>query len=118
MNFFVAPPSQVLSWLNRKGYYGTVYDAFIDYVSDGSSLSYGTIYDHLNNRLQSSGYSGDLDDMLNTMFMQKTGEFYRYDAERKFFDDSSLDMFSVSSDLLAEDGSILLAEDGTPLKSE
>lgn len=121
MNFFVAPPSQVLSWLNRKGYYGTVYDAFLDYLTSGTTLDYGTVYDYLNDRLQSSGYSGDLDDMLNTMFMEKTGEIYRYDAERKFFDDDTLDMFTSSTGgftVIDDDGNTVLDDDGNIVRDD
>lgn len=115
MNFFIAPPSKVLSWLNRKGYYGTVYDAFSEYVQEGSLLEYGTIYDHLVDRLTQSGYnvSGyeDLDDMLVTMFMEKTGEVFRFDAERKFFEDDSLDMFTTESGFIVRDDDLNTVRD-------
>lgn len=124
MNFFVAPPSQVLSWLNRKGYYGTVYDAFSQYVQDGSELTDGTMYDHFVNRMNQSGYNvssyEDLDDMLVTMFMEKTGEVFRYDAERKFFDDDSLDMFTTASGFVVrdDDGNIVLDDDGNTVRDD
>lgn len=113
MNFFVAPPSDVLEWFNSKGYYGSLYDCFMAYVSDGSSLAYGTEYDYLNDRLQLAGYSGDLDDMLNTMFMEKTGEIYRYDAERSFFNNYDLELFlPVGTYYLRDDNGNYIRDDG------
>lgn len=95
MNFFVAKPSKILSWLNRKGYGGTLSDAFSSYLASGSILSRGTVYDNLSFRLQESGYSGNLDEKLNAMFAEKTGVPFRPDAERAFFDDDTLDMFTT-----------------------
>lgn len=94
MTFLIEKPSKILEWLNAKGYSGTVEDAFITYVQNGSPLTSGTMEDHLRERLNAAGYSGTMDDMLTTMFQSKTGVSNRHDAERQFFQDSSLDMFS------------------------
>ena len=94
MTFFIEKPSKILEWLNAKGYSGTVEDAFITYVQNGSPLTSGTMEDHLRERLNAAGYSGTMDDMLRTMFQAKTGVSSRCDAERQFFENSSLDMFS------------------------
>lgn len=124
MNFFVAPPSMVLSWLNRKGYYGSLYDAFHDYVLDGAGSDYGTIYDNFLERMKQSGYDvtgySDLDDMLTTMFMEKTGEIYRYDAERRFFMDDTLDMFSTTGGFFIrdDDGNLVKDDDGNIVRDD
>lgn len=95
MTFFIEKPSKILQWLNAKGYSGTVEDAFITYVQSGSSLTSGTMEDHLRARLNASGYSGTIDDMLTTMFQAKTGVSNRHDAERQFFQNANLTMFGI-----------------------
>lgn len=94
MTFFIEKPSKILQWLNAKGYSGTVEDAFITYVQSGSPLTSGTMEDHLRARLNVAGYSGTMDDMLTTMFQSKTGISNRHDAERNFFSNNTLNIFS------------------------
>lgn len=103
MTYFHAKQSLILSWLNAKGYSGTIGDAFRTYVQSGSSFNPGTVYDHLVDRLYSAGYSGGLQDMLTTMFQSKTSISNRKDAERAFFSDSSLDFFSSGGENLITD---------------
>lgn len=97
MSLFHEKPSKILAWLNAKGYSGTFEDALRGYIQPGSSLNPGTIPDHLIDRLQSSGYGGDLQDMLTTMFISSTTKNNRKDAEREFFQDSSKDIFTGGS---------------------
>jgi len=93
---FRAKPSLILSWLQAKGYTGTLSDALCRYVQSGSSLSKGSITDHLVDRLSSIGYVGKgVNGILDNMFMIKTGISNRGDAERVFFGNSSYDMFST-----------------------
>lgn len=90
---FYEKPGKILQWLNAKGYAGTLADAFTKYVQDGSPLTNASFEDHLIARLNASGYSGTLSDMLTTMFQEVTGLTNRDDAEHKFFDDATKDMF-------------------------
>lgn len=95
MTPFHEKQDKILQWLRAKGYTGTPQDAMYKYVKDNSSIAQGTFYDHLNSALWAAGYTGAiLDDRLTSMFISKTGVTNRKDAERKFFADSSLNMFS------------------------
>lgn len=98
MTPFFEKPDKVLQWLRAKGYTGTINDALMKYCQDNSSLTQGTLFDHLNNALGRAGYTGTLNDRLNTMFISKTGVTNRKDAERKLFADNTLGLFTNGND--------------------
>lgn len=98
MNLFSCKPSLMKQWLNAKGYSGSLNDAFNNYIQSGSTLTRGSVEDHLANRLYAAGYSGILEDMLTTMFISNTTKSNRADAEREFFQDSTKDMFGAGGE--------------------
>lgn len=101
MKYLFSKPGLVWKWLEGKGYTGTAEDAWTRYVTQGSPLTSGTIHDHLVARLTLAGYGGGtLQDMLNRMFTAKTGIGHRADAERAFFQDSSLEMFVEGNEVI------------------
>lgn len=98
-SYFYEKPDKILQWLRAKGYTGTFSDAMLKYAKDNSSIAQGSMFDHLNASLTRAGYSeADLNDKLTTMFQAKTGVSNRKDAERKFFQDNNLQMFSSGVD--------------------
>lgn len=116
MFIFFENASKINNWFERKGYSdGTLYQKMYQYFQDNSSLQYGSLFDHLNDALTQSGYGEVLvQDKLTTMFIEKTGITYRKDAERKFFQDETLDMFATGalSTLTDDDGNTVRDDDG------
>jgi hypothetical protein len=93
MTPFFERDDKILQWLNAKGYLGTAYDAMNRYVKDYSGIVDGTLFDHLSAALTRAGYVGTINDQLTTMFQFKTTKNNRRDAEREFFENTSLSMF-------------------------
>lgn len=120
MTPFNAKTSLIRTWINGKGYTGTVENALYTYFQANSSLSQGTLFDHLNNGLGAAGYSGTLTDRLTEMFQSTTGVSNRKDAERKFFADTSLDFFGgggggTANNITDTDGNIITDTDGNTI---
>ena len=120
MTPFFAKTSLIRTWINGKGYGGSVENALYTYCQANSSLSQGTLFDHLNNGLGVAGYSGTLADRLTTMFQSKTGVSNRKDAEIRFFADTSLDFFGsgggTGNSVTDTDGTIITDTDGNIIK--
>lgn len=119
MTPFNAKTSLIRTWINGKGYSGSVENALFTYFQANSSLSQGTIFDHLNNGLGIAGYSGTLADRLTTMFQAKTGISNRKDAERAFFGNTSLDFFSggggTGNQVTDTDGNVITDTNGNSI---
>lgn len=112
--------SVIHKWLNDNGYGGSVNDGLMQYFSSVSTLSEGTLFDHVNNVMDQHGYSGSLHDKLTAFFQDETGKDGRGDAERAFWRDSgnNFDIASGTDALLLESGDYLLLESGDKLLLE
>lgn len=111
IGLFSEKPSTIRSWLSVKGFNGSFHNALLQYFSSISTLSNGTLYDHINESLSILGYTGTLRDKLAAFFIDKTGISDRRDAERNFFSSNT----NSFNGLLNEDGRQLLNEDGSSL---
>lgn len=85
----------ILNWLNAKGYgvsTGSKRDAMSKYlkIKTGGNPT-GSPADLLHLRLGQLGFTGGLQDRLNTFFKQKTGAVNPAEAERLFFQNNSAD---------------------------
>jgi hypothetical protein len=118
---FIEKPSIIRKWFADKGYTGTFYDVQFAYFQTLSNLTKGTLYDHVYDRMIQLGFSGTLDDMLDSFFTQKMSQGDPKIAERLFWKDSSLEFSLVtptSEALLTEDGINLTTEDGQNIMTE
>lgn len=87
---FVERPDKILQFMNANGYSGTYYDAVYEYFQQLSSLSQGTLEDHVNDVIVQAGFvTGTLQDKLTAFFVDATGISDRRDAERSFWQNTS-----------------------------
>jgi hypothetical protein len=115
MSLFCDKPFFIRRWLANKGFTGTLSDALLAYFKSKSGLSTGTLMDHIRHVMLGMGYTGTLADQLTKFFYDKTNTVKRWEAERKFWQDFSLDFSSgvvVSDYLLLETGDFMLLETG------
>lgn len=93
-----ARPNKVKEWFNAKGFPGTLANAEKNYFKSKSSLTTGTTYDHMRNALfgLQGGFVGTIQDQLTAFFQSKMNMNNRKQAEKAFFNDTSLD-FSIST---------------------
>ena len=112
LNIFFGKPHAIQKWANAKGYSGTPYDAIFAYFRSNSSLTDGTLYDYIINAVQSSGF-----DSLEGFFETKTGIQGRVDAEKAFWNDSTLDFFTgITHGVLDDSGNLVLDDSGNVVK--
>jgi hypothetical protein len=76
-------------WLEAKGESGSTYDMLFSQFSGFSTLSVGSLYDHVDNVMVQFGYSGTLQDKLTGFFEATTSQRGRGDAERSFWANDS-----------------------------
>ena len=105
---FRETPSVMLSWFEAKGYGGTLYDRLYAYFQTKSSMTNGTLYDLVNDKLTALGFSGTLRQKLNGFFMQKMSIGEPYRAERLFWRDTSTDfeLVSISGETIQTPGGL------------
>lgn len=121
MHHYLEKPSIIRKWFADKGYAGTYYDVQYAYFQTLSTLTTGTLYDHVLDRMRQLGFVGTMRDCLDAFFIAKMGVNDPKIAERLFWRDSSLEFALVaptSENILTEDGQPLLTEDGQNLKTE
>lgn len=121
MNHYIEKPSIIRKWFSDKGYTGTYYDVQFAYFQTLTTLTKGTLYDHVLDRMRQLGFAGTMRDCLDAFFIEKMGVSDPKLAERLFWRNSSLEFALVaeaSVDLLTEDGQNLKTEDGQNLKTE
>lgn len=96
MIFQFARPDKIMNWLRAKGYgTGTLEDRMNGYFKATSGLNVGTIEDHYVKALSIAGFNtGTIKDRTRKMLVTRTGISDFKDAERAFFLNTSLDMFS------------------------
>lgn len=90
---FIVKPQLILSWLNAKGYGGTVYDALMRYFQSKSNNKNGSLEDMVSDTLGFCSPNTTLQDKLTEFFTSITGVSGRYDAEKSFFSNTSLDFY-------------------------
>lgn len=116
--YFVEKPEIIRAWLQNKGYSGTIYDALHAYLQTKSSMDSAKIYDLLNDKLTSMGFSGTIGHKLRTFFRQKMNESDWKKAERRFWRDFTTD-FEVTEPafkaIVDEDGDFIVDEDGNQI---
>ena len=92
---FFAHPKKIQSWAEAKGYSGSPYDCIYSYFETNTSLgARGTIYDYIVDCLYKNGFTGTVGDGLKAFFEAQTGVTGRIDAEKAFWENSSLDFFT------------------------
>ena len=88
--------SKIGAWARAKGFSGLPYDAIYGYFQSLSGISRGTLYDHINVVATANQATGTLKDKLNYIFQNRTGISNPKDAERAFWNNTSLEFSSAS----------------------
>lgn len=118
--YFVEKPEVIRAWLSNKGYNDTIHRSLLDYFHTKSSMNSDKLYDLINDKMTSLGFSGTIKDKLNFFFITKMNEGDPRVAERRFWRDFSTDfeLVDVSGQPLeTPDGIQLQTPDGTGLEA-
>ena len=117
---FFDKPQRILHWAEAKGFSGTPYDAIYSYFTTNNTtlLNGGTLYDYIYDTLQAQAYTGTIWDCLNAFFTVQTGIVGRIDAEKMFWDNTSLSFFvSTGNFILDDSGNTILDDSGNKITS-
>jgi len=77
--------SKIDRWLIAKGESGTTYDMLNSNFASYSTLSEGTLRDHVGNVMGQHGYTGTIEEQLASFFTSTTSVAGWGDAERAFW---------------------------------
>ncbi len=115
MNHYIEKPSIIRKWFSDKGYTGTYYDVQFAYFQTLTTLTKGTLYDHVLDRMRQLGFAGTMRDCLDAFFIEKMGVSDPKLAERLFWRDSSLEFELVApvlNNVTDDDGNLVKDDDG------
>lgn len=90
-SIFKADYPLMINWFKAKGYSGSLNEMIIAYFKTLVGNVNGYPNDLIARQMNSLGFTGNVGDMLNSFFCQKTGATNPNEAARLFFADSSLD---------------------------
>lgn len=97
---FSAKPSLILSWLNSKGFGGSVYDALVRQFTTLAGSSKGTLDDLVNRHFGNLGYTGTMQDKINSFFIASTGLTHPQDAQTAFFSNTAMSLSDPTQNTL------------------